>query len=155
MADRPNLLFYPPLASILAPTLAALLQWWFPFKVLPDLFSLWAFLVGMGLLLIALALAVSGTKAFKAAGTNVDPHQPALAIVRDGPYRFTRNPMYLGMIVLQFGLAFAFSLDWALAMAPFLLVLLHFGVVLREEAYLSEKFGDEYRAYLTETRRWL
>ena len=59
------------------------------------------------------------------------------------------------MIALQLGLAFTFSLDWALFLAPVLWAVLHYGVVLREEAYLTAKFGDDYRAFLSETRRWI
>nr|WP_239113369.1 isoprenylcysteine carboxylmethyltransferase family protein [Shimia biformata] len=107
------------------------------------------FLVGAG------ALAISGDRAFKAAGTNVDPRQAALTLVRTGPFRVTRNPMYLGMVLLQLGLALTFSLDWALLGAVCVWLILHFGVVLREEAYLVSRFGDAYRDYLSETRRWL
>ncbi len=63
--------------------------------------------------------------------------------------------MYLGMILFQIGIALAFSLDWALLIAPLLWAALHFGVVLREERYLSERFGEEYTRFVSQTRRWI
>ena len=92
---------------------------------------------------------------FKRAGTHVEPHKPSLVLVEGGPYRLTRNPMYLGLILVLVGCGFVASLDWALPLViPFGLVL-HHGVVLREERYLGAKFGAPYRAYLDSTRRWL
>ena len=141
--------------SVLAPFLAIALEWLAPLSILPPRFTPWAVIAGGVLLFTAGALAISGERAFRASGTNVDPRSPALKLVETGPYRFTRNPMYLGMVTLQLGLALALSLDWALIGAPLLLALLHFGVVLREETYLTEKFGAPYANYLSRTRRWL
>jgi protein-S-isoprenylcysteine O-methyltransferase Ste14 len=91
----------------------------------------------------------------KAAGTNVDPAKPALTIVRDGPFRFTRNPMYLALCLLQIALGF-FVNDWItlLFVVP-LAVIFHYGVVLHEERYLTAKFGEPYSRYKREVRRWI
>lgn len=153
--NGPKIVIFPPLVAVATPALAALLEWLLPLNLLPKVGN--AIILQPGLLVLAVAgwLAISGVRAFKRGGTNVDPRQPALVLVRDGPYRFTRNPMYLGMVVLQIGLGLAFSLDWAMFLAPAVLLILHFGVVLKEEAYLLELFGDPYRAYLKETQRWL
>ena len=78
-----------------------------------------------------------------------------MTIVTDGPYRFTRNPIYLGMFLGQTGLAIGFNNLWVLAMLiPFYLVL-RYGVVAREEAYLEHKFGNVYSDYKSHVRRWL
>jgi protein-S-isoprenylcysteine O-methyltransferase Ste14 len=91
----------------------------------------------------------------KAAGTNVDPGKPALAIVRGGPFRFTRNPMYLALCFLQIALGF-FLNDWITLMFVGPLVLIfHYGVILREERYLTAKFGEPYLQYKREVRRWI
>lgn len=91
----------------------------------------------------------------KAAGSNVNPAEPALTIVRGGPYRFTRNPMYLALCLLQLALGLLLN-DWsALFFVIPLALLLHYGVVLREEKYLEAKFGDEYLSLKREVRRWL
>lgn len=151
----PDILVYPPALSVAAPVVAIGLEWVFPVAWLPSPGHPATTVSGIGLLAAAGWLAVSGERAFRRAGTNVDPRDAALCLVRDGPYRFTRNPMYLGMVLLQLGLAFAFSLDWALLGAVVVWAVLHFGVVLREEAYLTERFGDAYGHFMNSTRRWL
>lgn len=153
--DRPDIVIFPPLASAIAPAAAIVLEWLVPLGLLPAP-GAWAGLVpGLVLLLLAGGLAISGARAFKRAGTNVNPHQPALKLVETGPYRFTRNPMYLGMVIFQIGLALTFSLDWAIPIAVILWAVLHYGVVLREEEYLTAKFGGAYEGFLRRTRRWL
>lgn len=151
----PEVLVHPPLVSVVAPALAIVLEWLVPLSVLPPMGTWYLLLAGLVLSGVAGWLAISGERAFRKAGTNVDPREPALVLVRQGPYRFSRNPMYLGMVVLQVGLALTFSLDWALIGAPLVWALLHFGVVLREEAYLSDRFGAAYSDYLSQSRRWL
>lgn len=146
---------FPPLASVIAPLCAVGLEWLVPLTFLPDRYTLWAVVAGVIVMLAAFALATTGVKAFKGAKTNVNPHQPALRLVTAGPYRFTRNPMYLGMVTLQIGLALTFSLDWGLPVAALLWAALHFGTVLPEEAYLTDRFGTPYTDYLDRTRRWL
>jgi protein-S-isoprenylcysteine O-methyltransferase Ste14 len=80
---------------------------------------------------------------------------PARAGVKTGPYRFTRNPIYLGMVLGLIGLAIAFNSLWLLmTLVPFALVI-HYGVITREEAYLERKFRDVYRRYRARVRRWL
>ncbi len=105
-------------------------------------------------MLLAPALAFSALLTMRAAGTNVDPAKPALAIVRAGPFRFTRNPMYLPLCLLQVALGF-FLNDWItlLFVVPLALIL-HYGVVLREERYLTGKFGEPYLQLKRDVRRW-
>jgi protein-S-isoprenylcysteine O-methyltransferase Ste14 len=103
----------------------------------------------------ALALGVWAVATMLGAGTNIPTHRPATAIVTGGPYRFSRNPIYLGLFVGLVGLAIAFDDLWLLiALAPFALVI-RYGVVAREEAYLERKFGEVYRGYCARVRRWL
>jgi protein-S-isoprenylcysteine O-methyltransferase Ste14 len=154
VSDAPAIKLYPPYLAITAPVLAVALDWVVPLG--------WAFAgpywqIALGLVLggFALWLAVAGARAFKAAGTNVDPKEEALVLVDTGPYRLTRNPMYLGMITLQLALAFVFSLEWSLIVAPFLWAALNWGVVVHEETYLKRKFGAPYEGFLQRTRRWL
>ena len=155
MPGTPNIAVYPPALSVAAPLLAVALEWAVPLGLLPAAGSGVILLPGLGVLAGAGVLAWTGVRAFQAAETNVDPRQPALALVHSGPYRVTRNPMYLGMVLVQLGLALTFSLDWALFGAGVVWTLLHACVVLPEEAYLTDRFGDAYRAYLASTRRWL
>ena len=157
MAERetPDIAIFPPTLSVLAPVAAVVMEWVAPLGLMPARWTLWSVLLGAVILGVSGWLAVAGERAFKKAKTNVDPRKPALVLVREGPFRLTRNPMYLGMVLLQLGLAFTFSLDWALLLTPVVWSILHFGVVLREEAYLTERFGEAYRQFLGATRRWI
>lgn len=152
--DRPDILVFPPLAFLVAVLASVALGWLVPLGVLAPA-ATWLVVLGALLLSAGCVLGITGVAAFRRAGTNVNPHQPALRVVETGPYRLSRNPMYLGMVLIVAGLGLVASLDWALILAPMLWAVLHVGVVLREEAYLAAKFGDPYRAYLARTRRWL
>ena len=111
--------------------------------------------IGIALFMIAPMLAISAMVRFKKAGTNVHPSEPATTIVRDGPYRFTRNPMYLALTLLQIGVAFLLNDALTFLFAAALVVIFHFGVILREERYLEAKFGEEYLALKRTVRRWM
>jgi protein-S-isoprenylcysteine O-methyltransferase Ste14 len=92
---------------------------------------------------------------FRRAGTSMVPVNPTTALVTSGPYRFTRNPMYVGMAFLYLALAFAFGVIWALVFLPAVIVAIDRFVIAREEPYLERKFGEAYRDYKTRVRRWL
>jgi protein-S-isoprenylcysteine O-methyltransferase Ste14 len=92
---------------------------------------------------------------FRRAGTSMVPMNPTTALVTSGPYRLTRNPMYLGMAFLYVAFAFAFGVTWALAFLPAVLVIVDRFVIAREEPYLERKFGQAYRDYKARVRRWL
>ena len=89
------------------------------------------------------------------AHTNIDPSRPATALVTSGTFRISRNPLYLSMVLLYVGAALSYRLTAALVMLPIALILLHFGVIRREERYLEGKFGDQYRDYRSHVRRWI
>jgi len=96
-----------------------------------------------------------GTRLFAAAGTNVPPTLPTTALVVDGIYRRTRNPLYLGMTLVYLGLGVAAGSLWAIGLVAPLLWVINVGVVKREERYLERKFGDAYRDYKARVRRWI
>jgi protein-S-isoprenylcysteine O-methyltransferase Ste14 len=152
-ADTANVIIRPPIAWALAVLTALALQWLVPLPFMPAAAP--AGWVGSAVFAIALALAAWAIATLTRAGSNVPTHLPVTTIVDAGPYRFTRNPIYLGMIVGLIGLAIAFDSLWPLvALMPFALVI-RYGVVAREEAYLERKFGDVYRRYRSRVRRWL
>jgi len=101
-----------------------------------------------------MALFVSSAGKFRAAGTAVPANKPTTAIVRTGPYRFSRNPIYLAFSLLQLGIAIWVNSLWLLATLAVALALIHV-VIAREERYLERKFGAEYLAYKASVRRWL
>jgi len=114
--------------------------------------------VAVGLLGLAGFLYFDGfaTRVFGRAGTSVLPFgDRTTSVVSDGPYRFSRNPMYVGMTLLYVGVAVATGVMWALATLPIVLVVIRRYVIAREEAYLTAKFGDSYREYQSRVRRWI
>jgi len=111
---------------------------------------------------IGLAVSLAGGFAITASllalergGTNVSPYKPSLAVATSGPYARSRNPIYVGGLTGLAGLALTFALDWVLLLFPPGILLLHHGVVLREERYLERKFGGTYRAYKAAVRRYV
>jgi protein-S-isoprenylcysteine O-methyltransferase Ste14 len=152
-ADNAHVLVRPPLAWLLSVIAGLVLGWLVPLPFVPA--GLPAGWVGGIVFVLGPALLAWAFVTMTRAGSNVPTHLPTLTIVDRGPYRFTRNPIYCGMFVGLIGLAIAFDNLWILAMlAPFALVI-RYGVVAREEAYLERKFGDVYRNYKARVRRWL
>jgi len=150
--DTPDILVFPPILLGGTMLLGALLDWLHPIPLLPPAP---ARVLGAILFVLSGALGYSAQRALRRAGTNIRPDQPTLALVTGGPYRRTRNPLYLAGLGVYLGVALFIN-----GLAPFLLlvplaVLLHWGIVLREERYLTTKFGETYRAYQTQVRRWL
>jgi len=151
-ADHPDIVALPPLLYLAAFLVVLLLRWIRPWPILSPHLVPW---VGIGLLLAGLAIGIPGRLALRSAGTSVKPTQPTTAIVMQGPYRFTRNPLYVGLTCFFVGLTLAFDTGWGFVVLVPLLVVMHFGVVRREESYLERKFGEEYRQYRGRVRRYL
>jgi len=129
------------------------LNWLMPLPFLATAVS--AGWLGTIVFALALALFAWAISAMTRAGSNVPTRLPTTTIVETGPYRFSRNPIYLGMVLGLIGLAVAFNSLWLfVTLAPFALVI-RYGVIAREEAYLEHKFGDVYRRYRARVRRWL
>ncbi|MGM0562527.1 MAG: methyltransferase family protein [Pseudomonadota bacterium] len=113
------------------------------------------YLAGALLAVLACAVIAMGMLRFRRAGTPVEPWQSSTAIVTDGVYGHTRNPMYLGMTGLYLAVALVLNSLWILIFLIPLLITLHYGVIRREESYLEDKFGEDYRNYRKRVRRWL
>jgi protein-S-isoprenylcysteine O-methyltransferase Ste14 len=156
-AATAQVIIRPPLAWALAIIAGLALDWLVPLPFLPaDLAAGWPIgWSGALVFALALALAIWAIVTMTRAGSNVPTNRPTTTIVEGGPYRFTRNPIDLGMFGGLIGLAIAFDNLWLLLMlVPFALVI-RYGVVAREEAYLERTFGDLYRGYRLRVRRWL
>ena len=152
-ADTAHVIIRPPLAWGLAVIAGLALNWLLPLPFLPA--DLPTGFLGALVFILALALLAWAIVTMTRAGSNVPTNRPTTTIVESGPYRFTRNPIYLGMFLGLIGLGIAFDNLWLLiALLPFALVI-RYGVVAREEAYLERKFGDVYRGYRSRVRRWL
>ena len=150
---NPGVIAFPPFILLASAAISTLVHF---FVIRLPITSYSTCLVcGIALVILAPTLALSALVTMKKAGTNVNPAEPALTIVRGGPYRFTRNPMYLALCLLQVALGF-FLNDWItlLFVVPLALIM-HYGVVLREERYLTAKFGEPYLELKRDVRRWL
>ena len=150
--DSPGVIVFPPALLLGTLLLSIVLN-----LVCPLHFPRMAWMKVAGGLLFLLGgfLLGWGRRTMVRAGTNVPPHKPTLAIVTDGPFRFTRNPLYVGGTAAYLGLGLGFNLVWALILAAPMLFLLSWGIIGREERYLEKKFGETYLAYKARVRRWL
>jgi len=151
-ADHPRVVVLPPLLFFSLLLLAALLQWLVPLHWPWPGVSRW---IGVGIFIAAFGFATWARSLFRRAGTNVNPHRPSTTIVTHGPFGVTRNPMYLSMVIAYIGATIAMRSVWGLGLLVVLALVLHFGVIRREEPYLEAKFGDTYRNYRQRVRRWI
>jgi protein-S-isoprenylcysteine O-methyltransferase Ste14 len=107
------------------------------------------------LVVVAVALFAYAVTTFRSAGTPVPARKPTTVIVRTGPYRFSRNPIYLAFSLFQFGVAIWVNSVWLLATLVGAVALVHYVVIRREEQYLERRFGTQYLDYKARVRRWL
>lgn len=150
--DHAGVLAPPPIIHAGTVLLAVALNWVIPLQFLTEDLR---FGIGVPLAVLSIVLALAAIRRFRKAGTNVPPWQPATAIVEAGPYRFTRNPMYLGLTGLYLGIGLMVGSLWFLVLFPPLIIVMRQGVILREEAYLERKFGAGYTSYKARVRRWI
>ena len=111
--------------------------------------------IGWLLIGAGLAIVIAGLITFVRHRTAILPHRAAARLVTGGPYRYSRNPMYVGMTALYAGLALLTGIAWPLLLLPAVLLALWRLVIRREERYLSSEFGDDYERYRREVRRWI
>lgn len=151
----PDVIARPPLLFVGGLLAGWLLEWLWPLG--PSGFAMHAAVGSIGVLMILAAGVIFALAArrFRQAGTNIPTNLPTTALVTKGPYRYSRNPIYIALALLYAGIAVVAGLWWSLPLLVPVLVVLHWGVVLREERYLENRFGDAYRAYKSRTRRYL
>ena len=153
MSDAANLgLVRPPFVYLGSIVLGLVIHYAWPARLVPPSVSTPA---GALLTLLAVGLFVAAVRTFRAAGTPVPGDQPTTAIVRTGPYRFSRNPIYLAFSLFQLGLSvWVNSLGLLITLIP-AVSLMAFVVIPREERYLEARFPSEYSSYRAAVRRWL
>jgi protein-S-isoprenylcysteine O-methyltransferase Ste14 len=153
--DAPDIIVFPPVIPVSLVLLGILLQWLVPLGLLVRVDPSWRIPPGVVMLLVGIAIAGTGRLTMMRRGTNVIPTRPALALVDDGIFKWTRNPIYVGGGFVLVGVALTFALDWVLLLFVPSMLLLHFGIILPEERYLERKFGDEYRRYKASVARYV
>lgn len=153
--DSPGVAIPPPFVFMAALALGFLVHRAYPVGVGPASARRVLAVVGWALVLAFLLLFLPAAYAFIRARTNILPSQPATAIVEDGPYRWSRNPMYVGVTLLAIGVALVFNSLWALLMVPVAVVITDRYTIAREERYLERAFGETYLDYKRRVRRWV
>ena len=152
MADRADVAVFPPALVGGSALLAFVLQRVAPRRVLPAGI---ARVLGVALTTSSVALALAAFRQFHMAHTPFDVREPTTAVVTSGVYAYTRNPMYLAMMLMYVGIGSLANSRWHWLLAPPTAVALQLAVIAREEAYLERKFGAEYVNYKQHVRRWL
>ena len=150
--DHADVKIHPPVLVSMLVLAAFFLNKLFP---LPFAFPQVLVWLGYALVLIGLGLTISAASGLMRARTTLDPHGSVSSLVTSGPYRFSRNPIYLGFLCLLIGFPFIFKTYWGLILSPLLIMLMNVLIIRHEEAYLEKKFGDVYRSYKSRVRRWL
>jgi protein-S-isoprenylcysteine O-methyltransferase Ste14 len=150
--DSPGVRVPPPLIALAFILMGTGLQWIYPLYFVPHLFRFVfsVLLIGIGLVVVVYCALV-----FKKAQTGIKPWEPTTKIVTTGLYRFSRNPIYGGFILVGLGVAFALNSFWIVLLQIPLVFALNRWVIRKEEDYLENKFGDDYRAYKKRVRRWI
>ena len=145
----------PPLLLLVACVAFGLLaQRSKPVRLLPDIPAL-RFVVAFVFFKISGVLALSAFRSFKKHHTTVNPYGTPAALLTSGPFRYSRNPLYVSLLLLVLGFAAASNTAWLVAAAAIFFLLLHYGVVKPEETFLRSQFGAAYERYCAQVRRWV
>ena len=155
MRDYADVVVKPPILFAGAVLLGCLLSWIVPLGPGLGSANIRALAAGGALALIGISLGALSVREFRRAGTSVIPGEPSTVLLESGPYRFTRNPIYIAFVILYFGLAIMLTSAWMLVLLIPVLLILRRGVVEREEAYLQSKFGEAYSKYQVRVPSWL
>lgn len=151
---RPRTLILPP-----APyAIAIFVGWWIDRNIQEFNWGLDTITIQpLGWLSVAIGLALLAWATFTlwSHRTTVNPYQAVSNLCTTGPFRYSRNPIYVGDWLIFIGTTMLFSTWWPLLFSPFVWAILHYGVIRHEEAHLEAKFGNTYRDYIAKVRRWL
>ena len=142
----PQLIYAIPLG------LSLLFGRWYPIHIVPPQL---AAPIGIALLICGVALAASAVRRFRFANTSLQPWEPSSSLITDGPFQFSRNPVYLAYTLVYLGIGVWVNSVWPVALLPLVIGLMHSLVIRREESYLESRFGDVYLSYKQRVRRWL
>ena len=142
----------PPLIFIAGLIVGFALDFFWPVPLVPMEIRIYA---GGFIILISFVPAIWMMRLFIKARTNLDVRKPTHKIITSGPFRWTRNPAYLSLSLLVLGIAIVADSIWVLLLLVVAMIVTHYKVILREEAYLEQKFGVEYLEYKASVRRWV
>lgn len=153
--DSAGVIAPPPLIAAVTIVFGLILDWLLPAYVLTTLLAFPVrIFVGVTVFAAGAGFGVPAILAFRSRGTDVEPWKPSTALVTSGIFRWLRNPMYVGLALGIVGIGIALASDWTLVLLLPAAVVMHVGVVRREERYLETKFGDAYRTYTAQVPRY-
>ena len=152
--DVPNVIARPPLIVLVTVLLALVLDYRYPTNYFATMAPLFRFGSGFIALLAGLVLLAAATTKLRQIGTNIPTWEPTLSLATDGAYERSRNPIYVSFVWLLLGLSLLLASGWLLNLVIPFIVVMHFGVVLPEERYLSERFGTAYADYKSQVPRY-
>jgi protein-S-isoprenylcysteine O-methyltransferase Ste14 len=152
--DNPGVVVLPPIILLAVIAGGIILDWFVPLGILAQAPTVPRIVVGAILIGLGASMPITTRLAFEKAGTNIRPDMPTTALVTSGMFAHVRNPAYQGGSLALLGLALMLAADWIVLLMVPALLLLHYGVVLREERYLEGKFGDAYRRYKAAVPRY-
>jgi protein-S-isoprenylcysteine O-methyltransferase Ste14 len=153
--DSPGVFIPPPLIYAAFFLLSFLLQGYFTIKGAFFFHSHWANIFGSILYFVGVAFIFPAGFEFVKSKNTVITAKPATSLQTTGIYSISRNPMYLGLVLIYLGLTFQFGNWWTIFLLPILIIVITYRVILREERYLTRAFGDEYTNYQKQVRRWI
>jgi protein-S-isoprenylcysteine O-methyltransferase Ste14 len=153
--DHPNISprVHPPVVALMFIVIAYLLGRFIPLPFPPA--PGWIRYLGLALTFAGFLLGIGAFLEFRKARTTLDPHGSSRQVVSSGIYRISRNPIYLGFLLMVIGLPLNSGLYWGIIMAPFYMMAMNGLVIEKEEAYLEKKFKSPYTDYKSRVRRWL
>ena len=150
--DHANVRIAPPILTVLHIIAAFLLARFIP--LLPTVPPIIKY-IGFVLVVIGFLFGLGAVLAFRRARTTLDPYHPVSSIVTSGVYGFSRNPIYLGFLLMVIGIPLNAGTYWGTILAPIFILLCNKLVIEHEESYLEKKFGETYTSYKSRVRRWL
>jgi protein-S-isoprenylcysteine O-methyltransferase Ste14 len=151
--DTPGVIAPPPIVFAVGFGVAMLLNWCHGLPI--PFYPVGLDWPGLTLMNASLVLALWAAFYMNRARTHINPMLPTSQLVTGGPYRFSRNPLSVSLLLLYVGCSLRLDTFWPLLLLAPLLVVFHFGVIQREERYLERKFGESYRDYCAKVRRWI
>lgn len=154
--DAARVRILPPGVPLITILLGQVLQRTWPIALVPELAPLVRYGVGGGIVAAAiLGLGFRAVRTMRRSGQSENPWKPTPSVIETGPYRFTRNPMYLQLVIVCIGFAIMLQNPWTLLLTPLAALVLQELAIRPEEEYLERKFGETYLAYKRRVRRWL
>ncbi len=150
--DWSGIIVPPPIVYLVCLVAGLGLDYFWPIPLLPQAIQ---FVVGFTIIVSSFLLIGLSLRIFRRSGTPIDYRKSTTGIISTGPFAYSRNPVYVSMTMLMGGIAIAVDSPWILAMAVPAVLIIHNFVILREEAFLERKFGDDYRRYKAAVRRWI